>query len=195
MPRICRRATDSAARAAGSIIPSTAKGFLTGTRERRRNSTESVATTRLSHERRFADGPIRDDKIWRAVEPGIAAVLAARAGQAIAALWETVEAQVIAPVQASSAAVTVREPGIVAGRGNLAAVRELAAALLKALTAAAARRAAPASVAAPAVEASAAAAPGPVVADSAAEEEAVEEAAGAGKHGLKNGMLEKGMLE
>ena len=46
----------------GSIVRSTAKEFLIGTREQQKNSTERVPTTRSSHGRSFADGRSRGDK-------------------------------------------------------------------------------------------------------------------------------------
>jgi hypothetical protein len=63
-------------RESGSIIRSTAKEFLIGTREQRKNSTEQVPTTRLSRVRRFADGRSRGDKTSLKAESEIEGALA-----------------------------------------------------------------------------------------------------------------------
>jgi len=58
----------------GSIIRSTAKAFLTGTREQQKNLVEQVATTRSSHETSFADGRNRVDRMLPKAEPEIEGV-------------------------------------------------------------------------------------------------------------------------
>jgi hypothetical protein len=57
----------------GSTIRKIAKAFPIGTRERRKNSTEQVATTRSSHGRSFAAGPTRADKTLAAATSETAA--------------------------------------------------------------------------------------------------------------------------
>ena len=146
-------------RGSGSIIRSTAKEFLIGTREPQKNSTEQVPVTRLSHGTSFAAGRSRGDKTSPKAESEIAGALAIAEVWEIAVALATAEGQVIGAARVNSAA------------------REIAAVLSKASIAEVAQRVAPASVAAPAGEASAAA----VLLEAAAEvvvEEGVAEAAG-----------------
>ena len=71
-------------RESGSIVRKTAKAFPTGTRERQKNTTEQVATTRSNHGRSFADGRTRADKILPATEAEIAEASEIEAGLATA---------------------------------------------------------------------------------------------------------------
>jgi hypothetical protein len=70
----------------GSTIRKIAKAFPIGTRERRKNITEQVATMRSSHGRSFADGRTRADKTLPATEAEIAAERAVKEELAIAAV-------------------------------------------------------------------------------------------------------------
>ena len=68
----------------GSIVRRTAKEFPIETRERRKNTTEQVATTRSSHGRSFADGRTRADKTLPATEAEIAEASEIKVGLATA---------------------------------------------------------------------------------------------------------------
>ena len=70
-------------RESGSTIRKIAKAFPIGTRERQKNTTEQVATTRSNHGRSFADGRTRADKILPATGAEIAEVPEIEAGSEI----------------------------------------------------------------------------------------------------------------
>jgi len=131
-------------RESGSIIRSTAREFLIGTREQQKNSTEQVPVTRSSHGRSFADGRSRGDKTLPEAESETAEALATKEELAIVEVWEiavvlaTVEGQVIEVARVNS----------VATAGSVEAVPETGAAPLRASIAVGVPREAPASAAA-----------------------------------------------
>jgi hypothetical protein len=163
----------------GSIVRRTAKEFPIGTRERQKNSTEQVPTTRSSQGRSFADDRTRGDKTLTEAESGTAVGLETEVGLAIEAERAVKEELAIAEVPVALAIVEgrvievarVKSPAVA---GPVEAAAEAGPAPLKASTAVVAQRVAPASVEAPAGEALAAGGEGPVGA-AAREVEAAED--------------------
>jgi hypothetical protein len=188
----------------GSIVQRTAKEFPIGTRERQKNSTGQVATTRSSQGKSFADGRTRADKTLTEAES------ATEVGLAIAAERAVKEELAIAEVPVALAIVEgrvievarVKSPAVA---GPVEAAAEVGPAPLKASIAVVAQRVAPASAEAPAGEALAAAGEGPAGAAAreveAAEVEAAEDdedrlvVVGCQLSGWKNGTLERWNVE
>jgi hypothetical protein len=189
----------------GSIVRRTAKEFPIGTRERQKNSTGQVATTRSSQGRSFADGRTRGDKTLTEAESETAAGLETEVGLAIAAERAVKEELAIAEVPVAPAIVEgrvievarVKSPAVA---GPVEAAAEAGPAPLKASIAVVARRVAPASAEAPAGEALAAAGQG--VGAAAREVEAAEDDEdrlfpwpAVRFRGWKNGTLERWNVE